>query len=123
MLEIFPAWPEDELEAWARAKDDMDVSVVANGHVIPSRGWPTLMADLRHKRIPVLVVTGTLRIGMTANHRAILRSLGVEVIIVPCATHFVRRDFRDRFHGIVDAFIASTSIGDRETVVGLPSVR
>ncbi|MCR6633462.1 alpha/beta hydrolase [Devosia sp.] len=32
---IFPQWNEDELEAWARAKDDTDIALVANGHVIP----------------------------------------------------------------------------------------
>lgn len=101
----FPQWPEDELAAWSRAKDDMDISLVANGHIIPARGWPTLLADLARARIPVLVVTGTIRIGITANHRAILRALGAEVVVVRGATHFIRRDARDLFHTLTDTFL------------------
>ena len=41
----------------------------------PSRGWPTIMAELTAAQIPVQILTGTIRIGMTANHRAILRAL------------------------------------------------
>lgn len=102
---IFPQWPEDELAAWARAKDDTDLSLVANGHVIPSRGWPTIVAELVQARIPVQILTGTLRIGMTANHRTILRALGAEVTVVRGATHFVRRDARDLFHTLTDDFL------------------
>lgn len=117
---IFPQWPEDELAAWARAKDDIDISLVADGHVIASRGWPTIVAELIAANIPVLVLTGTIRIGMTANHRAILRSLGAEVIVVRGATHFVRRDARDLFHALTDDFLdrhmpaARSSGGARE---------
>ena len=102
---IFPQWPEDELAAWARAKDDMDRSLVANGHVIPSRGWPTLVADLIGAGIPVQCLTGTIRIGLTANHRAILRALGAEMTVVRGASHFVRRDARDLFHTLTDNFL------------------
>ena len=102
---VFPQWPEDEMAAWSRAKDDMDISLVANGHIIPTRGWPTLLADLARAGIPVLVITGTIRIGMTANHRAILRALGAEVVVVHGATHFIRRDDRDLFHALTDAFL------------------
>jgi pimeloyl-ACP methyl ester carboxylesterase len=102
---IFPQWPEDELVAWARAKDDMDLSLVANGHVIPSRGWPTLVADLIGAGTPVQCLTGTIRIGLTANHRAILRALGAEVTVVRGATHFVRRDARELFHTLTDTFL------------------
>jgi pimeloyl-ACP methyl ester carboxylesterase len=102
---IFPQWPEDELAAWARAKDDMDRSLVANGHVIPSRGWPTLVADLIGAGIPVQCLTGTIRIGLTSNHRAILRALGAEMTVVRGASHFVRRDARDLFHALTDSFL------------------
>ncbi|HWU16805.1 MAG TPA: alpha/beta fold hydrolase [Devosia sp.] len=102
---IFPQWPEDELAAWARAKDDTDLSLVANGHVIPSRGWPTLVAELIGVGIPVQCLTGTIRIGLTANHRAILRGLGAEVTVVRGASHFVRRDARDLFHTLTDNFL------------------
>lgn len=102
---IFPQWPADELAAWAHAKDDMDLTLVANGHVIPSRGWPTLVAELVGASIPVQCLTGTIRIGLTANHRAILRTLGAEVTVVRGATHFIRRDARDLFHTLTDEFL------------------
>lgn len=102
---IFPQWAEDELEAWARTKDDMDISLVANGHVIPSRSWTSIVSDLVRAAIPVQVLTGTIRVGMTANHRAILRALGAEVTVVHGASHFVRRDARDLFHELTDAFL------------------
>jgi pimeloyl-ACP methyl ester carboxylesterase len=102
---VFPSWPDDELAAWAVAKDDTDLSIIANGHVIPSRGWPTVVAELVAANVPIGVVTGTIRIGMTANHRAILRALGAEVIVVRGATHFIRRDARDLFHSLSDDFL------------------
>ena len=101
----FPGWPEDELAEWSKSKDDMDVSLVENGHVIPTRPWPTLLRDLSKAKVPVLVITGTVRIGVTANHRAIIRSEGAEVIIVPRASHFIRRDARPEFHRLVDQFL------------------
>ena len=105
ILRRHPDWPDDELQAWSTAKDDMDISLVENGHVIPSLGWPTLVADLAAAGVPIKIITGTIRTGMTANHRAILRSLGVDVTIVRGATHFIRRDDRDRFHALVDEFL------------------
>ena len=116
---VFPQWPEDELAAWSRAKDDMDISLVANGHIIPARGWPTLLTDLARADIPVLVVTGTIRIGMTANHRAILRALGAEVVVVRGATHFIRRDGRDLFHNVTDAFLDRHIPGGPESKAGI----
>lgn len=102
---IFPQWPRDELAAWSRAKEDTDISVVANGHIIPACGWPTLVADLKRSGIPILVATGTIRVGMTANHRAMLRASGVDVLVVRGASHFVRRDDRDGFHAVMDDFL------------------
>lgn len=102
---IFPQWPEDELAAWARAKDNMDLALVTNGHVIPSRGWPTIVAELIGAGIPVQCLTGTIRIGLTANHRAILRALGAEVTVVRGASHFIRRDARALFHTLTDDFL------------------
>ncbi len=102
---LFPRWPADELPEWSLAKERMDVSLVLNGDVIPSRAWPTLLSDLREATVPVEIVTGTVAIGMTVNHRAIARSLGADVTVVRGATHFIRRDVRDRFHTIADEFL------------------
>lgn len=105
---IHPGWPADELDAWSEAKQRMDVTLVRNGDVIPSTGWPTLLAQLAGARIPVHIVTGTVAIGITANHRAVARSLGAEVMVIEGAGHFVRRDARDRFHTIADTFLDET---------------
>lgn len=103
--EMFPRWPRDELAAWSRAKADMDVALVENGDVIPTRPWPTLLGDLAGAGVPVKIITGTVRIGITPNHRAIIRSLSADVTVVPGATHFVRRDGRAAFHDLVDHFL------------------
>jgi len=102
---LCPQWPPDELPAWSQAKDDMDLALVEDGDIIPTRGWPNLLRDLAEADIPVLVVTGTVRIGITADHRAIIRSLGGEVAVVRGASHFIRRDARDVFHDLVDDFL------------------
>lgn len=105
MAPIFPNWPDDEWAAWSQAKAEMDVALVENGDVIPSRAWPNLLQDLAESGIPVLVITGTIRIGITPAHRAIIRSLGAEVTVVPGASHFIRRDTRQLFHDLVDGFL------------------
>jgi pimeloyl-ACP methyl ester carboxylesterase len=83
----------------------MDVALVRNGDVIPSRAWPTLLEDLHEARVPVLIITGTIQVGNTSNHRAIQRRLGAQVEVFDGATHFIRRDERTRFHAVTDAFI------------------
>lgn len=100
-----PRWPNDELAGWSSSKAQMDVALVRNGDVIPSRPWPAVLADLAERRIPVLIITGTVQIGNTAEHRAIERSLGATVDVFDGASHFIRRDERDRFHAVVDAFL------------------
>jgi pimeloyl-ACP methyl ester carboxylesterase len=105
MATIFPTWPEDEFAAWSSSKEQMDITVVENGNIIPSRPWPILLRDLSEAGIPVLVVTGSIRIGMTPNHRAIIRSLGADVAVLEGTTHFVRRDTREAFHALVDRFV------------------
>lgn len=104
-VEMFPRWPRDELAAWSKAKEEMDVALVEQGDVIPTRAWPTLLDDLAGAGVPVKIITGTVRIGITANHRAIIRSFGADVTVIPGATHFIRRDARDAFHDLVDQFL------------------
>lgn len=105
IVALFPRWPHDELAAWSQAKLDADVAIVEQGDVIPTRSWPTLLGDLAAADVPVHIITGTVRIGMTANHRAIIRSLGAEVSVIAGATHFIRRDERQAFHDLVDRFL------------------
>ncbi|OEO28006.1 hypothetical protein VW23_006800 [Devosia insulae DS-56] len=105
IAELFPRWPPDELAAWSKAKAETDVALVAQGDVIPTRAWPTLLGDLAAAGVPTRIITGTIRIGITADHRAIIRSLGAEVTVVPGATHFIRRDDRQLFHALVDGFL------------------
>ncbi|MFF9563899.1 alpha/beta hydrolase [Leifsonia sp. NPDC014704] len=103
---LHPRWPVDELAGWSSSKAEMDLALVAHGDVIPSRPWPVLLEDLSKRGTPVLIITGTVRVGNTTNHRAIERSLGAEVVVLDGASHFVRRDDRDRFHAQIDGFLA-----------------
>ena len=99
------SWPADELAGWSSSKQQMDPALVENGDVIPTRGWPVLLAQLEAASIPVLIITGTLKIGNTSNHRAIERAHGAVVEVFEGASHFIRRDQRERFHTRVDAFL------------------
>jgi len=102
---IRPTWPADELAGWSSSKEQMDIQLVENGDVIPTRAWPRLLEDLASASVPVLIVTGSLKIGNTANHRAIERARGAVVEVFEGASHFVRRDQRPRFHAVVDDFL------------------
>ena len=102
---VHPAWPADELGGWSSSKKQMDPALVENGDVIPTPGWPTLLKKLESASVPVLIITGTIKIGNNSNHRAIERSLGVNVEVFDGASHFIRRDQRGRFHARVDVFI------------------
>lgn len=102
---IHPSWPTDELAGWSSSKQQMDPALVANGDVIPTRGWPTQLRDLKAASIPVLIITGTVKIGNTSNHRAIERAYGATVEVFDGAGHFIRRDQRERFHARVDEFL------------------
>lgn len=102
---LYPRWPRDELAGWSHAKTEMDLALVRNGDVIPSRPWPRLLTDLSQRQVPVLLITGTHGCGNTQNHRAIQRELGVRVEVFEGASHFVRRDERSRFHHRVDVFL------------------
>ena len=86
----------------------MDAALVANGDVIPTLSWPTILADLAIASVPVKIITGTVRIGITADHRAIIRAHGADVTVVPGATHFIRRDARQLFHDLIDGFLDET---------------
>ena len=108
IAELFPLWPADELAEWSLAKERMDVALVLNGDVIPTRAWTTLLTDLAERSVPVHIVTGTIAIGITANHRAIARTFGADVSVIEGASHFVRRDARKRFHAVVDEFLDET---------------
>lgn len=101
-----PQWQAEELAAWSLAKEQMDVRLVENGDVIPSIPWPEILEVLQAAEIPVLILTGTIRIGMTEAHREIAAERGAEVLVYDGATHFVRRDMPDRFLADVDAFLA-----------------
>lgn len=100
-----PQWGTDELAAWSLAKALADVRLVAHGDVIPSTPWPTLLENLQAAGVPVLIITGTFRTGITEAHREIARSIGAEVLVVDGAPHFIRRDQPDRFHDEIEAFL------------------
>ncbi|HKT57698.1 MAG TPA: alpha/beta fold hydrolase [Microbacterium sp.] len=88
----FPRWDDAEVEAWARAKTLTDPWIVENGDIIPTAPWPDLLDEVIGHGVPVRIVTGTDRIGITSAHRSLAESLGAEVVVVDGAGHFVRRD-------------------------------
>lgn len=101
----WPWWPEDEILAVVAAQRNADVNLVRNGNVIPTQPWPEIVETLFDREIPVLVVTGTIGIGMTAAHQDILRSHSVSVQTIEGASHFVRRDRPDEFAAISAHFL------------------
>lgn len=102
---IHPRWPADEIPEWSKARERMDVALVAHGDVIPSMPWPAILEELRRAEIPVQIITGTVKTGNTEAHRAIERSLGARVDVLEGATHFIRRDFRSAFHALIAGFL------------------
>ncbi|MGN7862407.1 alpha/beta hydrolase [Microbacterium sp. 22303] len=103
----FPRWTDDEIDAWARAKAETDPWIVENGDIIPTRPWPELLATVTRAGVPVRILTGTDRIGMTAAHRELAVECGATYAVAPDAGHFVRRDAPEWFLSESLRFFAS----------------
>lgn len=100
-----PQWAEEELAEWSHSKAQVDPQIVANGHVIASTPWPAILEQLRASDIPVLIITGTDRIGITPEHAAIAQARGAVVHRIQGASHFVRRDRPEEFDRVFGAFL------------------
>jgi len=93
----FPRWDAAEVSAWAEAKTLTDPWIVENGDIIPTTPWPQLLAAVTGHGIPVRILAGTSRVGITPAHRSLAEGLGAEVLVIEGAGHFVRRDDPDAF--------------------------
>lgn len=93
----WPNWSAAEILRSCQAQEDCDPRIVLNGNVIPTTPWPDLIATLTDSTVPVLIVTGTVRTGITDEHQRIAQAAGARVDVFEGASHFVRRDMEDRF--------------------------
>jgi hypothetical protein len=75
----WPNWSEAEILRSCAAQEDCDSRIVRNGNVIPTAPWPDLVQALTASEIPALVITGTVRTGITPEHRRIAESAGARV--------------------------------------------
>lgn len=106
----WPNWSAAEILRSCQAQEDCDPRVVLNGNVIPETPWPDLVATLTDSTVPVLIITGTVRTGITPEHQRFALEAGARVEVFEGASHFVRRDTEDRFmRAAASFFIASLS--------------
>jgi phosphoglycerate dehydrogenase-like enzyme len=102
----WPNWSETEIQRSCKAQEDCDPRLVLNGNIIPTKPWPDIVAALAGSAVPTLIITGTVRTGITPQHQWIARSAGARVEVFDGASHFVRRDMEDRFTRTAAAFFA-----------------
>jgi lipase len=100
----WPNWSEAEILRSCAAQEDCDSRLVRNGNVIPTTPWPDLVQALTASEVPVLIITGTVRTGITPEHRWIAESAGARVEVFDGASHFIRRDMEDKFMLTASAF-------------------
>lgn len=104
----WPGWSAAEILRSCQAQEDCDPRIVLNGNVIPTTPWPDLAAALTDFRVPVLIVTGTVRTGITAEHRRIAVAAGASIEVFEGASHFIRRDMEDRFMRTAGSFFTAS---------------
>jgi pimeloyl-ACP methyl ester carboxylesterase len=104
----WPNWSAAEILRSCQAQEDSDPRLVLNGNVIPTTPWPDLVAALTDFGAPVLIVTGTVRTGITPEHQRIALAAGARVDVFEGASHFVRRDMEDRFMRTAGTFFADS---------------
>ncbi|MEW9870750.1 alpha/beta fold hydrolase [Arthrobacter sp. HS15c] len=115
----WPNWSEAEILHSCKAQADCDPRLVLNGNVIPSMPWPHVVASLTAFAVPVLIITGTVRAGITPGHQWIARSAGARVEVFDGASHFIRRDMEDRFMRTAIAFFAN-ALGEKSPRAAKP---
>ncbi|GGJ22442.1 alpha/beta fold hydrolase [Paenarthrobacter histidinolovorans] len=104
----WPNWSEAEIQRSCKAQEDCDPTIVLNGNVIPTTPWPDIVAALTASGIPCLIITGTVRTGITPQHQQIARAAGATIEVFDGASHFIRRDMEDRFMQTATRFFADT---------------
>lgn len=107
----WPNWSAEEILRSCQAQEYCDPRLVLNGNVIPATPWPDLVGALTDFGVPVLIVTGTVRTGITAEHRRIALAAGARVEVFEGASHFIRRDMEDRFMRTAGRFFSGSLAG------------
>ncbi|WP_426225765.1 alpha/beta hydrolase [Pseudarthrobacter sp. DSP2-3-2b1] len=102
----WPDWDDAEIQDCCQAQTEADEQLVRNGNVIPSVPWPAVLDGLKCSGIPVLIVTGTNRVGFTPVHQHLALGHGATVEVIRGASHFVRRDAPDAFRKTASKFFA-----------------
>lgn len=102
----WPNWSEAEIQRSCKAQEDCDTNLVRNGNVIPSTPWPELLASFTASGVPTLIITGTVRTGITPQHQQIARTAGAAIEVFDGASHFIRRDMEHRFMDTATGFFA-----------------
>jgi pimeloyl-ACP methyl ester carboxylesterase len=101
-----PGWPEVEYAAWARAKRQTDVAMLATGQARVRRTWRDVARDIA---VPALLLTCDDPLLWDDDSREQLRSLGnplLQVEQVKGAGHCIRRTRTQAYHGLVDPWLA-----------------
>ena len=94
-------WSRTEVEAWAACKPRVDREYVRRGLFLGGPGWAEMFDRLAVPTLLVVPEEGGVSPrpdGPPSDH--------VRLVAVPQAGHCVRRDQPDRYHGVVDAFLA-----------------
>lgn len=107
----WPNWSEAEIQRSCKAQEECDPHLVRNGNVIPSTPWPELLASFTASGVPTLIITGTVRTGITPQHQQIARTAGTAIEVFAGASHFIRRDMEDRFMDTASSFFTKSLEG------------
>jgi len=104
-----PGWPDDELDAWATARLQLDPHLADGEHRWADRDWVEAMAGVR---APVTLVTGDVARGALVDAAQVARAaelLGdrLTVVAVPGAGHSIRREARQRFREALGTALAA----------------
>ncbi|WP_167142279.1 alpha/beta hydrolase [Canibacter zhoujuaniae] len=113
LMAQYPAWPASEYGAWAQGKTQVDRRFIAGGVVgVSGREIFTELA------VPTLLVTGDkddVLFGQAG--LAEVASLGnphIDAVLIPGASHTVRRDKSEEFYRALDSFLERC--GQREAL-------
>lgn len=100
-----PNWPESELRPWAESKKQYD-SEMGKRRQDQAKDWTETVRALS---VPTLLITGTNHVLIGPDVRDEVRRIApdVQIVVIEDAGHCVRRDQREAYHAVVDAFLAA----------------
>lgn len=101
-----PTWSRREVRACVEASCAVDLRFIALGCVGPPTPWRRVVDSLA---VPALIVTGTDNVVLRGDHYfALTRRANphVSTAVIEGAPHSVRRTAPERFHAVVDPWVA-----------------